>query len=294
MTLKHLEIFVEVCRRESITRAAEVLNMAQPAVSMAIGELESFYEVRMFERMNRRLYITEAGKQLLLYADSVLEQLKEAKTILKDINTVSPVRLGINVTYGMKLAPQLLSGFTERYPQIPVYTLINNSRQIEEQLLNNELDFGIIDGPISNKLLTGDRITEDRLGAVCASHSMIPANISADDMEQIPVLTREYGSGLRNVIEHLAAAYHIHINIRAESISTRCLIDLCLAGLGMLFLPQSLAEPYLQSKEMREVIIKDFSYMRTYYLVYHKSKFFTKSMKCFKEFLEDAAVCQYP
>ena len=61
MTLKHLRIFAEVCRMESITEAARNLNMAQPAVSNAIRELETFYQVKLFERMNRRLYITNAG-----------------------------------------------------------------------------------------------------------------------------------------------------------------------------------------------------------------------------------------
>ena len=74
MTLRHLRIFMEVCRFGSITQAAEELNMAQPAVSYAIRELESYYETRLFERMNRRLYITEYGEQLMNYADSILGQ----------------------------------------------------------------------------------------------------------------------------------------------------------------------------------------------------------------------------
>ena len=62
MTLRHLKIFTEVCRMGSITKAAENLNMAQPAISNAIRELESFYQVKLFERMNRRIYITDVGE----------------------------------------------------------------------------------------------------------------------------------------------------------------------------------------------------------------------------------------
>ena len=65
MTLRHLEIFRSVCQAESITLAAEHLNMTQPAVSQAIRELESFYRTKLFERMNRRIYITESGRTLL-------------------------------------------------------------------------------------------------------------------------------------------------------------------------------------------------------------------------------------
>ena len=72
MTQKYLQIFSEVCRQGSITRAAEKLYMAQPAVSHVIREMEEYYGARLFERMNRRLYITDAGARLLQDADSIL------------------------------------------------------------------------------------------------------------------------------------------------------------------------------------------------------------------------------
>lgn len=77
MTLRHLTIFRAVCQTESITLAAEHLNMTQPAVSLAVRELEDFYGVQLFERMNRRIYITEAGRTLLQYADTILSQYAE-------------------------------------------------------------------------------------------------------------------------------------------------------------------------------------------------------------------------
>ena len=83
MTLRHLEIFSAVCAQESFTRAAEQLNMAQPAVSLAIRELEVFYNVRLFERMNRRVYLTEAGRTLRQYADTVLSQFQESVEVLR-------------------------------------------------------------------------------------------------------------------------------------------------------------------------------------------------------------------
>ena len=78
MTLRHLEVFRAVCARESITLAAEHLNMTQPAVSLAVKELEAFYGVQLLERMNRRIYITDAGRSLLQYADAVLTQFEES------------------------------------------------------------------------------------------------------------------------------------------------------------------------------------------------------------------------
>ena len=90
MTLRHLEIFSAVCAQESFTRAAEKLNMAQPAVSLAIRELEVFYNVRLFERMNRRVYLTEAGRTLRQYADTVLSQFQESVEVLRESGTKGP------------------------------------------------------------------------------------------------------------------------------------------------------------------------------------------------------------
>ena len=100
MTLKHLRIFVEVCRMDSITKAAENLNMAQPAVSNAIRELESFYQVKLFERMNRKIYITSAGKYLCESADAILSQFDESKDVLLDIASSTKIRIGSNVSFG--------------------------------------------------------------------------------------------------------------------------------------------------------------------------------------------------
>lgn len=88
MTLRHLEIFRAVCARESITLAAEHLNMTQPAVSLAVKELEAFYGVQLLERMNRRIYITDAGRSLLQYADAVLSQFEESVRVLR---TAAPI-----------------------------------------------------------------------------------------------------------------------------------------------------------------------------------------------------------
>ena len=131
MTLRHFHIFSTVCKKESITKAAEELNMAQPAVSFAIRELESYYGTKLFERMNRRLYITDAGKQLLVYADSVLAQCNEAKDVLSDINAMTQIRLGANVSVGNSWLQNCIDGFEKIHPEIPIYTSVQNSSQLE-------------------------------------------------------------------------------------------------------------------------------------------------------------------
>lgn len=285
MTLRHLKIFSEVCRLESITLAAEEMNMAQPAVSYAIRELEGYYEIKLFERMNRRLYITAAGEQLLIYADSILAQFDEARDVLRDIQTVTKVRVGTNASYGISHLPKLIAGFKKQYEQIPVYTLVDNSRQIEEKLMRNDLDFGITDYPSNPQVFISVPVGTDKMIAVCSAEYQWKNSAKMEELITMPLLLRELGSGSRSMVEGFLSKYKRKPEIVMESISIRSLIEACSKGMGVLLLTRSVLEPYMKSHHLREIEIVDENITREYYFVYHKSKFLTKSMKCFEEFV---------
>lgn len=288
MTLRHLKIFLEVCRLGSITQAADELNMAQPAVSYAIRELESFYATRLFERMNRRLYITESGEQLMAYADSILEQFDEAKNVLKDINTAAKIRIGTNVSYGMSKLPKLISEFRKEHSEIPIYTRVENSAQIEEELVRNGLDFGIIDYPAKSEFFFCSLLEEDEVTMACSPDFQILPKPEISELEGVPFLLRENGSGLRNIMDQIIKNMEktgIRPVIAMESTSTQCLVGACLKGLGLLALPKNVLLPYLEDERLKEVKIRGIDFRRQYYLVYHKSKFLTRSMKTFREYI---------
>lgn len=285
MTLRHLKIFSEVCRLESITLASEKMNMAQPAVSYAIRELEGYYETKLFERMNRRLYITEAGEQLLIYADSILAQFDEARDVLRDIQTVTKVRIGTNASYGISRLPKLISDFKKQYEEIPIYTLVDNSKQIEEKLLRNDLDFGITDYPSNSQFFISVPMRTDKMIAVCSSDYQEKDTVKMQELLENPLLLREMGSGSRSMVEGFLSKYKKKPEIVMESISIRSLIEACSQGMGVLFLTKSVLEPYMKSHDLKEIEIIDENIVREYYFVYHKSKFLTKSMKCFQEFV---------
>ena len=132
MTLRHLTIFRAVCQTESITLAAEHLNMTQPAVSLAVRELEDFYGVQLFERMNRRIYITEAGRTLLQYADTILSQYAESVQVLQEARHRGSCRFGVHVTFGETVLPSLLRRLAEQLPDITVRGTASRWRSWQE------------------------------------------------------------------------------------------------------------------------------------------------------------------
>lgn len=309
MTIRHLRIFTEVCRMESITLAGENLNMAQPAVSSAIKELESYYGVRLFERMNRKIYITNAGECLFNYANSILNQFEEAKDVIGDIAAATRIRIGSNISFGTSYLPNLLSAFRKEHPEVPIYTMIQNSSRIEEALLHNELDLAIVDNLATSPNFYSRLLMKDQMTAVCTpdfpylSDMLESINSSSNEigstpassqyevtlgtLSKIPLLLRETGSGLRDTIERAFQQAELRPVIAVESISTQALIEFCLNGQGLLILPSAIAKKYLTAHQLLEFKIIDADFSRIYYLIYHKSKFLTKSMRYFLDQLSE-------
>ena len=273
MTLRHLEIFSAVCAQESFTRAAEQLNMAQPAVSLAIRELEVFYNVRLFERMNRRVYLTEAGRTLRQYADTVLSQFQESVEILRESGTQGACRFGVHVTLGETRLAGILAHLAEALPEITVRASIHNSRETERMILQNELDFAVVDNVTVSPHYLVEPLCGEELAAVCAPGYLEGKNslTLAELAEERLLLRNSVDAGLQGAG---ATAQPV-----VESVSTAALLACARAGLGITLLPRSLVVADLERGDLRELAVEDGGFHRSYFLVRHRSKYLTDGMK---------------
>lgn len=147
MTLRHFQIFNTVCQEGSLTAAAQRLGISQPAVSIAIKELEAFYGTRLFERMNRRIYISPSGEALLQYVGTVLSQFDESVRVIRDEDYATECRFGVNVTVGETRLGDFMAGARAAQPAVQARVVVENSAAIEEMLLHNRIDFAVIDEP---------------------------------------------------------------------------------------------------------------------------------------------------
>lgn len=299
MTLRHLEIFAEVCHMESITLAAERLHMAQPAVSTVIRDLESYYGVRLFDRMNRRIYITQAGTMLYNYAISILSQLDDVKELLNEGNATGTLRIGSNIAFAKAYLSKMIHPFTKRYPNLYIYSRVQNPSHLEKSLLNNELDFAIADKSTFSNLFCYEHLTKDHVGLVCSSRfaerfffeqyepgdTSIETNL--ETLAELPFLLREIGSGSRDNIDQFFKDSGLAPNIIAESISPQVLIRMCQEGLGITTAPDSQILNFKKTGEFVELIIPGCEISRNYYLIYHKNKYFTYGMQLFLDYLRN-------
>ena len=146
MTVRHMRIFCAVCENDcSTTKAAAQLNMSQPAVSLAVKELEDSYEVRLFNRIGRRLSITSAGEIFLRYARRILALFSGVEREMRDWNRFGKLRIGASLTIGGQLLPRYVGLFKKCHPEAEIDVLVAPSSELEQKVLDNELDFALVE-----------------------------------------------------------------------------------------------------------------------------------------------------
>lgn len=138
MTLRHLRIFVAVCEEGSVTLAAEKLYLSQPAVSLAIHELEEHYGVRLFDRISRKLYLTSAGNRFLEYAVHISSLFDEMERDIQNWDTLGALRIGSSITIGAALIPKAVALYSQQYPDVEIKMVIDNSQVIEKKVLDRK------------------------------------------------------------------------------------------------------------------------------------------------------------
>lgn len=279
MTLRHFKIFCTVCDMRSITGAAEKLNMTQPSVSLAIKELESFYNVKLFERMNRTIYITEAGETLLQYASNVINQMDESVDVMRNEQLTGRCRIGVNVTFAETNLAQIIKRIEDKNSNLQLKIIINNTDVIEKMLFNNEIDIAIVDkfSDLRNRKM--HLLYAEKMVVVCAP-SQQKKSMRIGELAKENLLLRNKGSANRNSVDAAFRAAGHEVVAKVESVSSLALLRMAANGIGYTILPRKTVSEDIKNGALAEVEITDGCFERHYYLTYHESKFVTKSMKC--------------
>ncbi len=281
MTLRHLEIFIVVCRTMSMTGAAEILNMTQPAVSKAVSELESFYHVKLFDRLNRRIYLTEAGESLRRYSEEIIARFDESISFLRDSSSFFRCRLAVNVSVGETVLADLIQFIGGKMPDIDLSVSVHNSSTIRKMLHENACDIAVIDSP-DDPDLESVPLFRETLRLYCTDACIPERSVSLDLLRQKQFLLREAGSGMRRCIEPLLHNLHCSPDQITESISNDVLLQMCLNGSGLVLL----SDRYLKKHRisgLHPVEIADHTFIRSYSLVSLRGKYLNNAVtRCMK------------
>jgi DNA-binding transcriptional LysR family regulator len=274
----HHEIFLEVARLLSFTKAGQVLFLSQSAISKHIKSLEYHYKIGLFERHGNSISLTQAGQ--ILY-DKLLEatQLKsELQHELQHINEnfLPPTKLAIgsSTTISLYVLPSVLSAYLRENPHLRISVLNRNSDNIQTALLDHEIDVGIVEGLTRVNTLTYTPFTTDDVLSVCSKNSPLRNRVlSLKELSDIPLALRENGSGTLSVVENELLKQGVRLSdltilIRlggTEALKNFVLADTCLA-----FMPRRAIVRELAAGDLAEVKIKDLAIQRAFHFIQRK------------------------
>ncbi len=283
MTLRHMKIFVSVYQNQGITRAAEELHLAQPSVSLAVRELEEYYGIKLFDRISRRLYVTEQGKMFYDYALHIVSLFDQIEKGVRNWENMGTLRIGSSITIGNVLIPDLVKRFKKTYPDITVNVSIYNSSYLEECIMNNSIDFALIEGIPAYPQIIAEPFMNDNLCLICSpDHPLaIQEVITPEDLEDYDFILREPGSGGREILESILTANQIHLNTIWESVSNQAIVKAVAENLGISILPYLLVAQDVKEGKVVKREVTGLPLSRKFTIIYHKHKYLTPSAQAF-------------
>ncbi|MCR4435869.1 MAG: LysR family transcriptional regulator [Clostridiales bacterium] len=205
-----LTTFIQVAKLKSFTKAADTLNLTQPAVTQHIKQLEEFYGVRLIKKNGRQISLTEEGELLLQHAKEF-----EAKEVLLERKLrnksalVKRYTIGATLTIGEYVLPYFLGEHKRLYNSIDIVMQVNNSEVILKKLISGEIDLGVIEGPFDKSRFQYKKLKEDELVLVCSPlDSFVKCSKVGigDIIKRGKLILREKGSGTRMVFENKLVA----------------------------------------------------------------------------------------
>lgn len=209
MTLEQLRIFVAVAEREHVTRAAAQLNLTQSATSAAIAALEHRHAVKLFDRVGRRIVLTDAGRLFLTEARAILARAATGERVLSDLAGLKRGRLSLaaSQTVGNYWLPRKLALFRTRHPGIETPLVIGNTETVAASIHDGLADIGFVEGEIDDPLLAQEAVATDELAIVVAPGHPWAGRARVDPAEfgESPWVLREPGSGTRQALEAVLA-----------------------------------------------------------------------------------------
>lgn len=284
-------VFLSVAENLSFSKAAEEMFISQPAVTKHIKELESKFNVALFDRKGNKIYLTKAGKLVYNHLKPIRQLYQELEFGLERLNDTfkGTLRIGASSTVSQYLIPKVIAAFHKRYSMIDLYLLNGNSFEMEQKLLDNEIDMALVENETSQANINYIDFLDDQLIVVTGSNSVYSKRklISLLDLQQIPIVLREKGSGTLQVIQSSLLKHNIvldKLNILIHLGSTEAIKNFLCDFDGIALVSEKSIDKELQLKEIVKLNVKDFSLNRKFRIAL-KQGYSCSSAKLFIDFL---------
>ncbi|MEW9674856.1 LysR family transcriptional regulator [Lentibacillus sp. L22] len=243
MEIKHLQYFLEVIHTRSFTHAAENLYITQPALSRIIKSLENEIGTPLFIRSRKELIVTDGGWVLYKYAKEIEKQFRDLQTELGNLQTLKKghIRIGLPTVTNSSFFSQLIGSFHHEYPEVTFQLEEDGSRRIEEKVMYDQLDFGVMVLPTKNDGIDYFTFVNESLNVVMpSSHPLSEASeISLEKLKDETFILFNQDFSLRNVVLEACQEAGFEPKVISETSQLDFIEDMVASGLGITLLPES-------------------------------------------------------
>ena len=288
VTFRQLKVFEAVARLLSYTQAAKELYLTQPAVSMQIKQLEENTGLPLLEQIGKKVFLTEAGKEMYHYARSIARELDEAASVMENLKGIESGKLEITVaTTANAFATRMLSMFNKQHVGSTVSLDVTNRERLLQQLADNEKDIAIMGRPPDDADLLTEPFADNPLVVVAApDHPLVAEQpIPLYRLQDQTFVVREQGSGTRTAMQRFFAEHNLSITSSMEMNENEAIKQAVQAGMGLGIVSIHTIELELETKRLVILDVEDFPIMRHWYLVHRKEKRLSPITQAFKDFV---------
>jgi DNA-binding transcriptional LysR family regulator len=296
MLSQRIRVFQAVATHLSFSRAAQELSTSQPNVTFHIKGLQKAYGVELFERVGKRLYLTDAGRTLAAYVHRLALLEEEARVALEELKGLESGLLvvGASATIGIYLLPEVVGEFRNRHPGIKVSLRVGNKRHTIERLLNNELDFGLVAGPVTHAALVSEPYLVDELVFIVSpSHRFArEPTVYPGELRRETFLVREYGSGTQELMGERLNQLGVEPADTMQLGSTEAIKQAVAANLGVSVASRYSVEAELAAGKLCAANVPSLTMQRRLLLLHHKDKRLSRTAIAFRLLLQELSVRQ--
>ena len=287
-TLRQLRVFESAARHLSLTRAAEELHLTPPAVSIQIRQLEGHAGAELFERVGRKLRLTQAGEEVLARSREILGHIRAAEETLTGLGSLEQGLLDVGViNAGDYFFPWIIAAFRERHPRIRVRITVGNREDLLARLADHEIDLAVMSHPPTQP---------DTIAEAFAPHPHVivgpPSHplakrrgVTIEAIAREPLITREPGSATRLAMEQAFAEARVAPRIEMEIASNETIKQAVAAGFGLGFLSAHAVQQELALGRLAVIPVKGFPVMRQWYVVTMRSRRLPRIAEAFQRFV---------
>lgn len=287
-TLHQLQVFLKISETKSVTKAAQELFLTQPAVSIQLKNFQEQFEIPLTELIGRKLHLTEFGIEIAKAAEKIIHEVHAInyKTLAHQGLLSGKLRISV-VSTGKYIMPYLLSDFMKNKEGIELFMDVNNRAHVLESIQNSQVDFALVSLPLENFSAESINLFPNELYLVVGANTTLSKKgMKIQEMNQIPLIFREHGSGSRTLMEEFLNIHEIKVKRKFELTTHEAVKQAVISGLGYSIMPLIGIRNEIRLNQLKIVPIKGLPLRTNWHLIWLKNKHFTPVASAFLAYMK--------